>query len=32
VTFAIGLLFLLPGVLWLFTRRLWDREGRRPGV
>lgn len=26
---AIGLLFLLPGVLWLLTRRWWDREGRR---
>ena len=26
VTVAIGLLFLLPGLLWLLTRRLWDRE------
>jgi uncharacterized membrane protein YhhN len=26
---VIGLLFLLPGLLWLLTRRLWDREGRR---
>ena len=26
VTVAIGLLFLLPGALWLLTRRLWDRE------
>ncbi|MFL6257440.1 MAG: MFS transporter [Pyrinomonadaceae bacterium] len=25
-TVAIGLLFLLPGLLWLLTRRLWDRE------
>ena len=25
---AIGLYFLLPGVLWLLTRRLWDREDR----
>jgi predicted MFS family arabinose efflux permease len=25
-TFAIGLFFLLPGLLWLLTRRLWDRE------
>ncbi|MFL6333201.1 MAG: MFS transporter [Pyrinomonadaceae bacterium] len=23
---AIGLFFLLPGLLWLLTRRLWDRE------
>ncbi len=26
VTFAIGLFFLLPGLLWLLTRRWWDRE------
>jgi MFS family permease len=25
-TVAIGLFFLLPGVLWLLTRRWWDRE------
>ena len=24
---AIGILFLLPGLLWLLTRRWWDREG-----
>jgi predicted MFS family arabinose efflux permease len=29
-TVAIGLLFLLPGALWLLTRSRWDREGRRP--
>ncbi|MFN2414577.1 MAG: MFS transporter [Pyrinomonadaceae bacterium] len=26
VTVAIGLFFVLPGVLWLLTRRRWDRE------
>jgi MFS family permease len=26
VVIAIGLFFLLPGVAWLLTRRLWDRE------
>ena len=25
VTIAIGLFFILPGVLWLLTRRWWDR-------
>ncbi|HEX8118827.1 MAG TPA: MFS transporter, partial [Pyrinomonadaceae bacterium] len=28
VTVAIGLFFTLPGLLWLLTRRLWDREGQ----
>ena len=28
VTVAIGLLFVLPGLLWLFTRRWWDRDAR----
>jgi hypothetical protein len=27
VAVAIGLLFLLPGALWLLTRRRWDRPG-----
>ncbi|HEX8723434.1 MAG TPA: MFS transporter [Pyrinomonadaceae bacterium] len=27
---AIGVLFLFPGLLWLLTRRLWDRERTRP--
>jgi MFS family permease len=27
VAAAIGLFFLLPGALWLLTRRWWDREG-----
>jgi hypothetical protein len=35
VTVAIGLFFILPGVLWFVTRRLWDREvtprGGAPG-
>jgi MFS family permease len=26
VTVAIGILFLFPGILWLLTRRWWDRE------
>jgi hypothetical protein len=26
VTIAIGLYFILPGLLWFLTRRLWDRE------
>ena len=26
VAAAIGLFFLLPGLLWLLTRRRWDRE------
>jgi GNAT superfamily N-acetyltransferase len=26
VTVAIGCLFVLPGLLWLLTRRWWDRE------
>jgi hypothetical protein len=25
VAVAIGLFFILPGVLWLLTRRWWDR-------
>ena len=29
VTFAIGIFFTLPGVLWLLTRRWWDREKRK---
>ena len=28
-TAAIGLLFLLPGLLWLLTRRWWDRERKQ---
>ena len=27
---AIGLFFLLPGLLWLLTRRLWDRDRTTP--
>ncbi|HEV2761991.1 MAG TPA: MFS transporter [Pyrinomonadaceae bacterium] len=34
VTYATGVLFILPGLLWFATRRLWDRdpltEGARP--
>ena len=26
VTVAVGLFFILPGLLWFLTRRLWDRE------
>jgi len=26
VTFATGLLFILPGLLWFATRRFWDRD------
>ncbi len=26
VTFAIGIFFMMPGVLWLLTERWWDRE------
>ena len=26
VTIAIGLFFILPGLLWFLTRRLWDRD------
>jgi MFS family permease len=26
VTVAIGILFFLPGLLWLLTRRLWDKS------
>jgi MFS family permease len=29
VAVAIGLFFMLPGVLWLLTRRWWDRDQRR---
>ncbi|MET0647169.1 MAG: MFS transporter [Pyrinomonadaceae bacterium] len=29
-TITIGLFFLLPGVLWLLTRRWWDRPGENP--
>jgi hypothetical protein len=25
VTVAIGILFVIPGLLWLLTRRWWDR-------
>jgi predicted MFS family arabinose efflux permease len=28
VTAAIGLFFILPGLLWFLTMRLWDRPGR----
>lgn len=28
VTVAIGAFFILPGLLWLLTRRWWDREHR----
>jgi len=28
VAVTIGFLFLLPGLLWLLTRRLWDRDGQ----
>ena len=31
VTVAIGLFFMLPGVLWLLTRRWWDREAAGGG-
>jgi predicted MFS family arabinose efflux permease len=27
VTVALGILFMLPGVLWLLTRRWWDSDG-----
>jgi MFS family permease len=30
-TFAIGLFFLLPGALWLLTRRWWDRNSKVKG-
>jgi hypothetical protein len=30
VTAAIGVLFLLPGVLWFATARWWDRERKPP--
>ena len=26
VTVAIGIFFTLPGLLWLATRRVWDKE------
>jgi MFS family permease len=26
VTVAVGLFFILPGLLWFLTRRLWDRD------
>jgi hypothetical protein len=29
VTVAIGIFFLLPGLLWLLTRRWWDTDGHR---
>lgn len=29
ITVAIGIFFMLPGALWLLTRRLWDRN---PGL
>jgi MFS family permease len=32
VTVAIGLLFVLPGVLWLLTRRRWDRAPAAPSA
>ena len=28
VAVALGLFFLLPGLLWLLTRRWWDRDGQ----
>ncbi len=28
VTFAIGIFFMLPGVVWLLTERWWDKERR----
>ena len=32
VAVAIGIFFMLPGVIWLATRRFWDRPpGRGPG-
>jgi len=31
-TVAIGLLFLPPGLLWLLTRRWWDREREKETV
>jgi MFS family permease len=30
VTFAIGIFFMVPGVVWLLTERWWDKEG--PGA
>ncbi len=31
VAAAIGAFFTLPGLLWLLTRRWWDRERAKPG-
>jgi hypothetical protein len=30
VTVGIGVLFLLPGLLWFATARWWDRERTQP--
>ncbi|MGH9944142.1 MAG: MFS transporter [Pyrinomonadaceae bacterium] len=30
VTVGIGILFMLPGLVWFATRRWWDREDKRP--
>ena len=31
ITFAFGLFFMLPGVVWLLTARWWDRETNERG-